>query len=125
MELPLTASEYVDLRAAVGWPTMSADAASAALDASLAIATERNEEGQLIGLARAIGDGFYAVVVDVMVAPHEQENGVGHRILQQLLGQPPVQQAGHLALFAAPDAVELYESFGFRDESGVYMRRPS
>lgn len=123
MELPLSASEYVDLRAAVGWPTMSTEAASAALDASLAIAVERDHNGQLIGLARAIGDGFYAVVVDVMVDPPEQDHGVARALLTRLLDDPRVQAAGHLSLFAAPEAEELYEDFGFRAEGGTHMER--
>jgi GNAT superfamily N-acetyltransferase len=103
---------------------MSTAFAREALRDSISLATERDADGRLIGLARAIGDGFYVVVVDVMVHPDEQENGVGHRVMKTLLEDPRVADAGHLALFAAPDAVELYESFGFREENGVYMRRP-
>jgi ribosomal protein S18 acetylase RimI-like enzyme len=125
MDLPLTPDEYVDLRAAVDWPTMSAETAASALDASVAIATERDEAGRLVGMARAIGDGFYVIIVDVIVSPQQQDQGIASTLLSRLLDLPQVRDAGHLALFAAPDAVELYESFGFRDESGVYMRRPA
>lgn len=123
MEPLLTAREYVDLRAAVGWPTMAAEEAATALEASLAVVTERDDDERLIGMARAVGDGFYAIVVDVMVAPAEQDHGVATTLLTRLLDHPRVKNAGHLALFAAPDAVELYESFGFAAEGGIYMRR--
>lgn len=124
MEPSLTPDEYVALRAAVGWPTMSAEVAAGALRDSLAVVTSRDDEGNLVGIARAIGDGFYVIVVDVIVSPPAQEQGIASTLLGRLLDHPRVKDAGHLALFAAPDAVELYESFGFRDESGVYMRRP-
>lgn len=123
MDSDVTSDEYVSLRAAVGWPTMPVSVAEAALRDSIAIATERDDDGRLIGFARAIGDAFYVIVVDVMVDPDEQENGVGHRLLEQLLAAPPVAGAGHLSLFAAPDATGLYESFGFEAGGGVYMRR--
>ncbi len=123
MEPVLTPDEYADLRAAVGWPPTPPEQASAALARSIALAVIRDDSGNPIGLARAVGDGFYVVIVDVIVAPAEQENGVAHRALAALLEDPRVHAAGHLCLFAAPDAVDLYESFGFRPEDGVYMRR--
>ncbi|GGO93045.1 hypothetical protein GCM10011584_30820 [Nocardioides phosphati] len=122
MKPTLTPDEYVALRAAVEWPTMSAERAAEALRDSLATATERDDNSRLIGLARAIGDGFYVVIVDVMVHPDEQENGVAHRLLERLLAHEQVEGAGHLSLFAAPDATGLYESFGFEAGGGVYMR---
>ena len=126
MDATLTPVEYAELRAAVGWPEVSAEQAAAALAASLAITTVRStDNGRLVGLARAVGDGFYAVVVDVMVDPREQDQGIAHRMLEELLARPAVVRAGHVALFAAPDAVELYESLGFLAENGVYMRRIS
>jgi ribosomal protein S18 acetylase RimI-like enzyme len=123
MDAPLTPAEYATLRRTVGWPAVAPDAAAEALASSLAIATERDDDGRLVGLARAVGDGFYVVIVDVIVAPGEQDQGIGHRVLTRLLAEPAVKGAGHLALFAAPDAIELYESFGFRAEGGTYMER--
>lgn len=123
MDSRLSPEEYIALRTAVGWPRCTPEQASAALEASLALAVVRNDRGHAIGLARAVGDSFYVVIVDVMVNPAEQENGVAHRALAALLEDPRVHAAGHLCLFAAPDAVELYESFGFRAEEGLYMRR--
>ena len=125
MDLPLTANEYLDLRAAVDWPTCSSAEAEDALHKSLAVATARNAEGHLVGLARAVGDGFYVVVVDVIVDPREQDQGIAHRLLTDLLAAQPVRDAGHLTLFAAPDAVGLYEELGFQEEKGVYMVRPT
>ena|SRR5690349_14930690 len=122
MHHDLTPDEYIALRASVGWPTMARDTAAHALDESHALVTERDDDGRLIGLARAIGDGFYVVIVDVMVHPDEQENGVAHRLLERLLADDQVERAGHLSLFAAPDATGLYESFGFEAGGGVYMR---
>lgn len=123
MHSAVTPDEYIALRTAVGWPGMAHDVAAAALRDSVALSSFRDEGGRLVGLARAIGDGFYVVIVDVMVCPAEQENGIASTLLSSLLEDPQVQRAGHLALFAAPDAVELYESFGFRAEGGTYMQR--
>lgn len=123
MHPALTADEYIALRASVGWPTMAPDVAEAVLDQSLAAVTARDDEGRLIGLARAVGDAFYAIVVDVIVAPDEQENGVAAELMESLLADPHLERAGHVALFSAPEAIELYESFGFKAEGGTYMQR--
>ena len=125
MDLPLTPEEYADLRTTVDWPPCPPEEAVEALHKSLAVATARNAEGRLVGLARAVGDGFYVVVVDVIVDPREQDQGIAHRLLSDLLDAQPVRSAGHLTLFAAPDAVGLYEELGFREEKGVYMVRPT
>lgn len=123
MQPLLTADEYLALRVSVGWPAMTPPTAESALADSLAIVTARDDEGRLIGLARAVGDGFYAIIVDVIVAPDEQDNGVAAQLLESLLADPAIDRAGHVALFAAPEAIELYESFGFRAEGGTYMQR--
>lgn len=125
MDLPLTPEEYAALREAVDWPPCPPEDAALALDKSLAVATARSADGRLVGLARAVGDGFYVVVVDVIVDPREQDQGIAHRLLTDLLEAQPVRAAGHLTLFAAPDAVGLYEELGFQEEKGVYMVRPT
>ncbi|MDO7866987.1 GNAT family N-acetyltransferase [Nocardioides jiangxiensis] len=125
MEPTVTPAEYAALRAAVDWPVCPPAEAEAALQRSLAVAIARNADGRLVGLARAVGDGFYVVVVDVIVDPREQDQGIAHRLLTDLLATQPVRAAGHLTLFAAPEAVGLYEELGFREEKGVYMVRPT
>lgn len=120
---PVEAAEYTALRAAVGWRSPTLDDVEAALQHSLAIATERDDSGALIGLARAVGDGIYVLIVDVIVAPHAQGQGLGRRLVERLIADETVAGAQHTALFAAPEVAPFYEQFGFRPQSGRYLRR--
>lgn len=123
MMSPLSPDEFIALRSTVGWPSPRPDAVQMALQQSIAIATERDHNGTLVGMARAVGDGLYVLVVDVVVAPTAQDQGIGGRLVQTLLDDPRVARADHLELFAAPDAVDLYASLGFTPQEGTYMRR--
>jgi hypothetical protein len=60
---------------------------------SVAVVTERDGDGRLIGLARAVGDGLYVFIVDVMVAPPRNPEVSGIRLMHTLLGHPRLEQA--------------------------------
>lgn len=90
---PITPDEYVALRAAVGWASADESTITQALHNTLAWAIERDENGQLIGLARVVGDGLYALVVDVMVHPRAQGTGLGPTA-DAATGHQPVYRAG-------------------------------
>ena len=87
------------------------------------VVTEWSEDGNLIGLARAISDDhsiFY--LQDILVHPDHQRGGIGRRILDECL-----QRYGHVrqkVLLTDGDdeaAQALYRSAGFVkvDEAGL------
>lgn len=118
----LTVQEYIDLRASVGWLSPPPDAVARALGESLGVATERDNDGALVGLARAVGDGIYVLIVDVIVDPGAQGRGVGASLVRALLEQERIKHGVHVALFAAPDVVGFYERLGFSQQDGSYLR---
>ena len=80
--------EIFPLYEAVGWtnytsnPTMLQNA----LEHSLFLISARDEEGNLIGFLRAVGDGFSIVYIqDIIVLPEYQRQGIGTQLLRQTL----------------------------------------
>ena len=80
--------EIFQLYEAVGWtnyttnPTMLKNA----LEHSLFLISARDEEGNLIGFLRAVGDGFSIVYIqDIIVLPEYQRQGIGIQLLRQTL----------------------------------------
>lgn len=119
--LPVSPQEYVDLRRAVGWASPPLDVVSRALASTVAWAVERDATGSVVGLARAVGDGIYVLVVDVMVHPQCQADGMGRRLMETLLRDPVVAAARHTTLFAVPEVAGFYEALGMNPLDGVYF----
>jgi len=67
VERAIDVPEYRRLRAEVGWNSPDDRVCAAALAASLFTVVAHDEEGRSVGMARAVGDGFYVLIVDVVV----------------------------------------------------------
>ncbi len=83
-----------------------------ALRRSHALVGARDEEGRLVGIARAVSDGRVAWIYDVMVAERARSEGIGKKLLTLLLDHPAVRDAWEVRLVTR-DAMSFYESFGF------------
>ena len=73
------------------------------------------EDGKLIGIIRAVGDGYSSVLIqDILVYPEYQRRGVGSGLIQAVL----VRYAGVYQIQLATDNTEktkaFYRSQGFR-----------
>ena len=80
--------EILPLYEAVGWtnytsnPTMLRNA----LENSLFLISARDEEGNLIGFLRAVGDGYSIVYIqDIIVLPEYHRQGIGTQLLRQTM----------------------------------------
>lgn len=110
-----TAAEFCQLREAAGLSPRSLQSATVGLANSLMGVTIR-KDGQLIGMARVVGDGGTCFeVVDVAVLPSEQGRGVGTRLMTAVcayLAENVPADAG-VTLLADVPADRLYAKFGF------------
>lgn len=71
------------------------------------------QDQQLIGFGRASSDGaFRAVLWDVVVAAPQQGQGLGHRIVTELLRSPEVRQVERVYLMTTNSA-GFYRRLGF------------
>ena len=81
--------------------------------------------GALVAFARALTDGVYkALVFDVIVDPARRGEGLGARVMAELLAVPEVARAAHKELYCLPDMGPFYERLGFSsDVGGVRLLR--
>ena len=114
--------EIFPLYEAVGWtnytsnPTMLKNA----LEHSLFLLSARDEEGNLIGFLRAVGDGFSIVYIqDIIVLPEYQRQGIGTQLLRQTLEYFKEVYQMILTTDSELKTLAFYESNGFTALSKV------
>ena len=112
----LTLEEVLPLYESVGWtnytqnPTMLKEAN----ENSLHILGAFNEEGKLVGVLRAVGDGASILFIqDILVYPEYQHQGIGTKLLQQTLEKYKNVYQIQLATDDSKKTVSFYKSNGF------------
>nr|WP_193103856.1 GNAT family N-acetyltransferase [Brachybacterium sp. FME24] len=107
--------EVLDLYDAVGWSTYTAEphTLERSLAGSARVVTARRE-GELLGLARVIGDdATIAYLQDVLVRPDAHRAGIGRRLVEAAFA-PFAEVRQHVLLTdAEPGQRAFYESLGF------------
>ena len=109
--------EYCSLRESVGWINFSKTQTVKSLQNSLyTVAAE--EDGQIVGMGRLIGDGMYYIIVDVVVHPAYQQRGIGSRILDMIVHyvdrETPAGGRSSIQLIAEKGKEIFYENRGFK-----------
>ncbi len=115
-EIP-TQRELLKLYDALGWSAYTRDPATlaAAVSASLAVVTASND-GQLIGLARVVGDGHTIVYLqDILVAPAWQRKGVGRALFHRVFAPFSTVRQHVLMTDDEPQQRAFYESLGLTE----------
>lgn len=78
------------------------------------------ENGWLLGLIRAVGDGYSIVFVqDILVFPEYQRKGVGSALLQALLDKYSHVRQIELATDNTLKNIAFYKKMGFREMSEI------
>ena len=113
---------YNDIRELVGWRRLDPQQAQTGLDNSI-FTTVAYDANELVGMARIVGDGGYMyLIVDVMVHPDHQKQGIGRMLLERINGfLGDLASDGRVLmvnLMATPGNEGFYEKFG-------YVRRPN
>ena len=81
---------------------------------SLHILAALNEEGKLLGVLRAVGDGASILFIqDILVDPAYQHPGIGTALLQKTLEKYKHVYQIQLATDDSTKTVSFYESNGF------------
>jgi aralkylamine N-acetyltransferase len=112
--------EVAALFRAVGWGERDPDEVRVAFARSTFKAFAF-EGGELVGFGRTIDDGrFYATVVDVVVSPAHQRQGVGRAIVEDL--QSRLQGFLVVTLTAAPPVQPFYRKLGWRNQTTAMIR---
>ena len=110
-------NQIENLAKAVGWQARPQKRLEGALSQSFAYVCAwyiLENKQKLIGFTRAVADGhFHATVLDIMVHPDFQGQGIGKRIVQSLLEQLDRAKIQDITLFASPHLVDFYRKLGF------------
>ncbi|HEY2661024.1 MAG TPA: GNAT family N-acetyltransferase [Caulobacteraceae bacterium] len=127
-EIPLVET-YRTLRARTGLSAKSEAAATRGLPGSL-FAVQILCDGEPIGMGRLVGDGgCHYLVVDIAVLPEHQGQGLGKRIMREIMDfvEVHVPETAYVSLIADGPAKDLYAQFGFVPVGpasiGMAMRR--
>ncbi len=82
--------------------------------------------GQLVAFARVLSDRVYrAIVFDVIVAADHRQQGLGTRLLHQIIEHPELATMECILLFCLPEMMPFYEKIGFIPAKQLIMARAS
>ena len=114
----LSAKEYCELRAAVGWQALIEEQAQSGLVNSDFIIACRDGD-QIVGCARIFWDkGYIAYLADVMVKPEYQKQGIGKKLVSECIGYIDGQLKDgwriKIVIVSAKGKEPFYEKFGFQ-----------
>lgn len=113
--------EILRLYASVGWTayTDHPDVLQKGFENSM-LTLAAYEGDQLLGIIRAVGDGYTIVFVqDILVFPEHQRKGVGSALLQAILDRCSHVRQIELATDNTPKTIAFYKSMGFREMSEI------
>ena len=112
----VTVEDVLPLYEAVGWTnyTTKPEMLKAAFENSLHVLAAFTEEGILVGVLRAVGDGASILFIqDILVTPEYQHQGIGTKLLQQTLEKYKNVYQIQLATDNSMKKISFYESNGF------------
>lgn len=117
IENNLTAKEYNELRTSVGWSSKEESLTNELLKNSVII-KKVTVNDKAVGMARAIGDGLYYLIVDVIVDKEHQGNGIGKILIEEIVkdiyNKTKEGQKASINLISMKGKEEFYEKCGFR-----------
>ena len=128
----ISPADYAMLRASQGWRALSAPQVEAALRNSAFLVAAKDGE-HTVGMARLMSDdGYFAVVLDVVVLPEYQGQGIGREMMGRAVahikaGLRPGEHS-YTILTSAPAKEGFYEKMGFHqvpneeEGAGLVMR---
>lgn len=126
----ITFEEYNELRTLVGWGTISERQFNISIPNSRFI-TVGKCDGKTVSMTRAVGDGgYHLLIVDVIVHPDYQRQGIGREMISQLMdfvrnGYIEKGETTMVSLLSAKGKEAFYEKNGFvrrpNDERGAGM----
>ena len=116
--------EYNELRSAVGWEAVSRGQFENAIDHSVSVCAR--DGAKLVGYARNITDkGMMSFIVDVMVAPGVQSQGIGTALMKSLMDDHrswlKEGEIGYISVLATTGKEPFYKKLGFAKRPNIML----
>ena len=118
----VTDAQALELYASVDWSAYTGNPATLrrALDNSSFVVTARDDQGNLVGLARALSDdATICYLQDILVAPPFQARGVGRALLDRVTARYAHVRQTVLITDDEPAQRKFYEALGFTEGSDI------
>lgn len=130
VENTITAKVYNELRNSIGWDSKAEELVNEAIKNS-AVVKLIKYDNKAVGMERAIGDGLYYLVVDVVVNKEYQGKGIGKKLIYEIVKEIEDRmkdgQKVSINLMSMQGKEEFYEKCGFKkvpfDYTGFGMIR--
>lgn len=130
IENNITPEEYNELRNSVGWDSKNKNIIENALENSVLV-KKVTYNNKTVGMGRAIGDGLYYLIVDVVVHSDYQKKGIGKLLIESIVKdieeRTEIGQKCSINLISMKGKEKFYEKCGFRtipfDYTGYGMVR--
>ena len=108
---------YFELRKSVEWNNLSPEQSEKAINRSAFFILAKDED-KPVAMGRAIGDGMYYTIVDVVVRPEYQGKKIGatmiNRLVELIQNDAPEGARISVQLLAAKGKEEFYVKQGFK-----------
>jgi GNAT superfamily N-acetyltransferase len=116
IENSITPEEYNNLRNSVGWDSKDEKVIQDAIKNSV-IVKKVIVNDKVVAMARAIGDGLYYLIVDVVVNQQYQRKGIGkiliEEIVKEVYNKTKEGQKASINLISMQGKEAFYEKCGF------------
>ena len=113
----LSVTEYNNLRNSVGWNSKDPYVVQNAIENSI-IVKKATVSNKTIGMARAISDGIYYLIVDVVVSSEYQKKGIGKMLIDEITKEVENKtkkgQTSSINLVSMKGKEKFYEKCGFK-----------
>lgn len=121
---------YNSLRKSVDWNAYAEEQARQALENTY-YSLVAYDDNKAIGMSRVISDGIYFLIVDVVVVPKYQGQGIGTEMMQRLIQyidkKTPIGSRSNIQLLSIAGKESFYEKHGFKrlpnEHCGCGMRK--
>ncbi len=108
---------YFELRKSVGWNVLGSEQSEKAINSSAFFVLVKDGE-KPVAMGRAVGDGMYYLIVDVVVRPEYQMKGIGASIVSKLVerieNNAPEGARVSIQLLSEKGKEEFYVKQGFK-----------
>lgn len=122
-----TPEEHRALAVSVGWDDhFDWSSIPASIAASVHGSVAVSDSGEVVGMARLVGDGVhYFYVQDVIVHPSHEGHGIGKTLVERLVAwvESVAPARAFVGLFASPEAEDIYRELGFDEKEALGMSR--
>lgn len=119
-----SADEFLDLIISVKWgtkETVSLAGLKKAIDSSTQMYGIRNEQNELIALARVLSDNYlFSTIPEILVRPSAQKQGLGKLLMNEIK-----KDFGHTVLYfgAQKGNEQFFEGLGFDKGMQSYTKK--